>query len=66
MTFRAASQRGVLEFSPHPLLPLTVDLSNADEFEFVVPEREVKGNVLYEFADEVALACMAGKLVFSM
>jgi len=57
VTFRAASQRSALEFSAHPLLPLTVDLSNADEFEFVVPEREVKGNVLYEFADEIALAC---------
>ncbi len=44
VTFRAASPRGVLEFSAHPLLqPLTVDLSNADsEFEFEVPEREVK------------------------
>jgi len=70
VTFRAASQNGVLEFSAHPLLqPLTVDLSNADEFEFVLPEREVKGadfELVKQVADEIALARVAGKLVFSM
>jgi hypothetical protein len=70
VTFRAASQKGVLEFSAHPLLqPLTVDLSNADEFEFVLPEREVKGTdseLVKQVADEIALARVAGKLVFSM
>jgi len=70
VTFRAASQKGVLEFSAHPLLqPLTVDLSNADEFEFVLPEREVKGadsELVKQVADEIALARVAGKLVFSM
>ena len=70
VTFRAASERSVLEFSAHPLLqPLTVDLSNADEFEFVLPEREVKGpdsELVKQVADEIALARVAGKLVFSM
>ena len=70
VTFRAASERSVLEFSAHPLLqPLTVDLSNADEFEFVHPEREVKGpdsELVKQVADENALARVAGKLVFSM
>ena len=67
VTFRAASERGVLEFAAHPLLPLTVDLSNAEEFEFVMPERQVKGNVLHEVVeDKVALASVEGKLVFSM
>lgn len=60
----------MLEFSAHPLLqPLTVDLSKADEFEFVLPEREVKGSdseLVKQVADEVALARVAGKLVFSM
>jgi len=68
--FREASLKGVLEFSAHPLLqPLTVDLSSADEFEFVVPEREVKGTdseLVKQVADEIALARVAGKLVFSM
>jgi hypothetical protein len=41
--FRSASKKGVLEFSAHPQLqPLTVDLSKANEFEFVLPEHEVK------------------------
>ena len=70
VTFRAASQKGVLEFSAHPLLqPLTVDLSNADEFEFVLPEREMKGadsELVKQVADEIALARVGGKLVFSM
>jgi hypothetical protein len=70
VTFRAASDRGILEFSAHPLLqPLTVNLSNADEFEFVPPEREVRGmdsELVKQVADEIALARVAGKLVFSM
>ncbi len=70
VTFCSASTRGVLEFSAHPLLqPLTVDLSNADEFEFVLPEREIKGSdseLVKQVADEIALARVAGKLVFSM
>jgi hypothetical protein len=70
VTFRSASTRGVLEFSAHPLLqPLTVDLSNADEFEFVLPEHEIKGSdseLVKQVADEIALARVAGKLVFSM
>jgi hypothetical protein len=44
-------------------------LSNADEFEFVLPEREVKGTdseLVKQVADEIALARVAGKLVFSM
>ena len=60
----------MLEFSAHPLLqPLTVDLSNANEFEFVLPEREIKGadsELVKQVADEVALARVGGKLVFSM
>jgi hypothetical protein len=70
VTFRSASKGWVLEFSAHPLLqPLTVDLSKAEEFEFVLPEREVKGTdsgLMKEVADEIALARVAGKLVFSM
>lgn len=70
VTFRSASTRGVLEFSAHPLLqPLTVDLSNAEEFEFVLPEHEIKGSdseLVKQVADEIALARVAGKLVFSM
>jgi hypothetical protein len=70
VTFRSASKKGVLEFSAHPLLqPLTVDLSSADEFEFVLPEREVKGadsELVKQIADEIALARIRGKLVFSM
>jgi len=70
VTFRSVSSKGVLEFSAHPLLqPLTVDLSNADEFEFVLPEREVKGadsELVKQIADEIALARIRGKLVFSM
>jgi|ERR1700733_1468895 hypothetical protein len=69
VTFRS-SEGGVLEFSAHPLLqPLTVDLSNADEFEFVVPEREIEGTdseLMKRVADEIVLARVAGKLVFSM
>ena len=57
----------MLEFSAHPLVPFTVDLSNADEFEFVLPERPVKGKMLHEIGEgEVAFAHVAGKLVFSM
>jgi hypothetical protein len=70
VTFRSASKKGVLEFSAHPLLqPLTVDLSNADEFEFVLPEREVEGadsELVKQVADEIALARIRGRLVFSM
>ena len=70
VTFRSASKRGVLEFSAHPLLqPLTVDLSNANEFEFVLPEHEIKGadsELVKQVADEIALARVGGKLVFSM
>jgi hypothetical protein len=70
VTFRSASKRGVLEFSAHPLLqPLTVDLAKAHEFEFVLPEREVEdtdSELVKQVADEIALARVAGKLVFSM
>ncbi len=70
VTFSSASGDGVLEFSAHPLLqPLSVDLSNANEFEFVLPEREVEGadsELVKQVADEIALARVAGKLVFSM
>src|SRR5208282_5691934 len=65
VTFCSASKRGVLEFSAHPLLqPLTVDLSNASEFEFVLPEREIKGadsELVKRVADEIALARVGGK-----
>jgi hypothetical protein len=68
VTFRSVSKQGVLEFSAHPLLqPLTVDLSKADEFEFGLPECEVKGTdseLVKQVADEIALACVAGKLVY--
>lgn len=70
VTFCSASERGVLEFSAHPLLqPLTVDLSNANEFEFVLPEHEIGGTdseLVKRVADEIALARIGGKLVFSM
>ena len=70
MTFHSASPNGVLEFSAHPLLqPLTVDLSNANEFEFVLPEREIAGpesELVKQVADEIVLARVANKLVFSM
>ncbi len=70
VTFRSASKRGVLEFSAHPhLQPLTVDLSKANEFEFVLPEHETKGadcELVKQVADEIALARVGGKLVFSM
>ena len=70
VTFHSASAEGVLKFSAHPLLqPLTVDLSDADEFEFGVPEREVNGadsELIKQVADEIALARVTGKLVFSM
>ena len=70
LTFHSASSDGVLEFSAHPLLqPLTVDLSNANEFEFVLPDREIEGpesELVKQVADEIALARIAGKLVFSM
>lgn len=70
VTFRSVSEQGMLEFSAHPLLqPLTVDLSNADEFEFVLPEREIKGaesELVKQVADEIVLARVGGKLVFSM
>ena len=70
VTFCAASASGLLEFSAHPLLqPLTVDLSRADQFEFVLPDREVNGKdseLVKQVADEIALARVASKLVFSM
>ncbi len=70
VTFRSASKRCVLEFSAHPLLqPLTVDLSKANEFEFLLPEREIEGadsELVKRVADEIALARVGGKLVFSM
>jgi len=70
VTFRSVSTEGVLEFSAHPLLqPLRVDLSNSNEFEFVLPEREIEGadsELVKQVADEIALARVAGKLVFSM
>lgn len=70
VTFRSASSDGVLKFSAHPLLqPLTVDLSKANEFEFILPEREIEGTdseVVKQVADEIALARVEGKLVFSM
>lgn len=70
VTFRSASKRGVLEFSAHPLLqPLVVDLSKANEFEFALPEREVQGadsELVKQVADEIVLARVGGKLVFSM
>jgi hypothetical protein len=69
-TFCSVSRQCVLEFSAHPLLqPLTVDLSNATEFEFVVPERETESpdsELVKQIADAMALARVAGKLVFSM
>jgi hypothetical protein len=69
-TFNSASTDGVLEFSSHPLIPpLSVDLSKADEFEFGVPERETAGEeaeLVKRIADEMLLARVSGKLVFSM
>jgi len=68
--FQAASSNSALEFVSHPLLePLTVDLSKAAEFEFVIPERETEGAdtaLVKQVADEMVLARIAGKLVFSM
>ena len=70
VTFHSASTDGMLEFSAHPLLqPFMVDLSKASEFEFVLPEDDVKGvdsELVKRVADEIALARVAGKLVFSM
>jgi len=70
VTFLSASTDGLLAFSAHPLLqPLTVDLSSANEFEFVLPEREVEdaeSELVKQVADEIALARVEGKLVFSM
>ena len=70
VTFHSASNEGVLEFSAHPLLqPLTIDLSHANEFEFALPERELEGadsELVKRVADEIALARVGGKLVFSM
>src|ERR1700733_8733049 len=63
VTFRS-SEGGGLEVSAHPLpQPLTVDLSNADEFEFVVPEREIEGTdseLMKRVADEIVLAMCGG------
>ncbi len=70
VTFHSVTPEGMVEFSAHPLLqPLTIDLSNANEFEFLLPEREIEGvdsELVKHVADEVALARVAGKLVFSM
>jgi hypothetical protein len=70
VTFHSASKPGVLEFSAHPLLqPLTVDLSSANEFEVVLPEREIEGpdsELVKRVADEIALARVGGELVLSM
>jgi hypothetical protein len=44
-------------------------MSNADEFEFVLPECEIRdtdSELVKQIADEIALARVAGKLVFSM
>ena len=69
-TLNSASSDGVLQFSAHPMLePLTIDLSNADEFEFVLPDREVgdaDSELASQVADQIGLARVAGKLVFSM
>ena len=69
-TLHAASSDGVLQFSAHPMLePLTVNLSNADEFEFVLPDREADSTdseLASRVADQIGLARVAGKLVFSM
>jgi hypothetical protein len=69
-TLNSASPDGVLQFSAHPVLePLTIDLCNADEFEFVLPDREVGGadsELVSRVADQIALARVAGKLVLSM
>ena len=69
-TFVASSQPGLLQFSCHPLLqPFTIDLSRATEFEFGVPERESElrdAELVGRVADEMLLARIPGKLVFSM
>lgn len=70
VSFHSASGEGMVEFSAHPLIqPLTIDLSRADEFEFVLPEdelRDAEPELVNAVADEIGLASVAGKLVFSM
>jgi hypothetical protein len=69
-TFNSVSADCVLEFSAHRFLhPLTIDLSNADEFEFSVPEQEIQGpeaQLVKDVADEMLLARVSGRLLFSM
>ena len=68
-TLNSASTEGILQFSAHPVLePLTVNLSSAEEFEFVLPDRElgVNSELASQVADQIALARISGKLVFSM
>lgn len=68
--FRASSADALLEFSSHPLLePMTINLANASEFEFGVPEQEApaaESQLVKDVADEMMLARVEGKLVFSM
>jgi hypothetical protein len=48
---------------------MSLDLSPASEFEFGVPEEEARGlqsALVGEVADEILLARVPGKLVFSM
>ncbi|MBV8206510.1 MAG: hypothetical protein JO041_06940 [Acidobacteria bacterium] len=70
VTFESATGGGVLKFSAHPLLqPLVVDLSRANKFEFGLPQDEapeVESELMKRVADEMALARVGGKLVFSM
>ena len=59
-----------VEFSSHRLVErLTIDLSQADEFEFVIPEREAdadQADLVGRVSDEMVFARIAGKLLFSM
>jgi hypothetical protein len=67
---QSVSPEGTLEFSCHPLLQeLRIDLSNADEFEFGVPEREIDGldsDLVKNVADEMLFARAPDRIVFSM
>ena len=59
-----------VQFSAHRLVePLTIDFSQADEFEFVIPEREAdadQADLVGRISDEMVFARIAGKLLFSM
>ena len=59
-----------IQFSSHRLVePLTIDLSQADEFEFVIPEREADPNhadLVRRVSDEMVFARIAGRVLFSM